>query len=84
MELLAHTVACLPYSSLDGPLFAIHAVAAQVPMLGTIALQGNEWRMKREEGSGAEERGERREERGGEQKRTESGLGTIVVQGNGE
>lgn len=40
MELLAHTIALLPYQSLDGPLYAIHLVANQVPMLGTIALQG--------------------------------------------
>ena len=40
MELLAHAVASLAFESLDGPLYAIHHVGAQVPMLGTLALQG--------------------------------------------
>ena len=40
MELLAHAVANLAFQSLDGPLYAIHHVGAQVPMLGTLALQG--------------------------------------------
>lgn len=40
MELLAHSIAVLCFQTLDAPLYAIHYIAAQVPMLGTIALQG--------------------------------------------
>jgi hypothetical protein len=39
MEVMAQVLALLPYHSLDGPLFAMHHIAQQVPMLGTIVVQ---------------------------------------------
>ena len=55
MELLAHAIAVLPYQSLDGPLYAIHLVANQVPMLGTIALQGIDELVRQNDGDGVHE-----------------------------
>ena len=50
MELLAHTLAVLPLQSLDAPLYAIHHIASQVPMLGTIVLQGLDDLVRRRHG----------------------------------
>jgi hypothetical protein len=55
MELLAHSIATLCFQTLDAPLYAIHYIGAQVPMLGTIALQGLDELVRGPEGAGMDD-----------------------------